>query len=211
MLAAPRAPATRAAAAVRTQVFSIQDLDGGDRGEELAQRLRGVRGVRFTRFDLYTSEITVLIGDGVGDDAIVAAVASAGPGWRAIPGAGHGRYLPMPAYPPGADVSQLTSNGSPVGPLENLRMRNRTTIFDIYADWCVACRPMDAALREFVRRHPGVTIRKLNLSRWDSPLAKELGPSLTALPHLVIFTADGRKHEFDGNSWEQVARAMRWQ
>jgi thiol-disulfide isomerase/thioredoxin len=208
---APRAPATRAAPAVRTQAFSIQNLDGGDRGEELAQRLHGIRGVRYTRFDLYTSELTVMIGDGVSDDAIVAAIASAGPGWRAIPGPGQGRYLPMLDYPAGADVSVLTRNGSRLGPLEKLRAPNRTTIFDIYADWCVACRPMDAALREFVHRHPGVSVRRLNLGRWDSPLAKDLGPALTALPHLVIYTADGRRHEFDGNNWAQVARAMKWQ
>jgi len=205
-------PAARSSApAVRSQVFSIQGLDGGDRGEELAQRLREVRGVRYARFDLYASELSMLLGDGVGDEAIVRAVAGAGPGWRAIPGRGQGRYLPMPAYPPGADVSVLTRNGSRVGPLERLRAPNRTTIFDVYADWCIGCRPMDAALHAFIARRPGVALRKLDLGRWDSPLAAELGPGLTALPHLIVFTPDGRRREFDGAPWEQVARTMHWQ
>jgi hypothetical protein len=69
---------------------------------------------------------------------------------------------------------------------------------------------MDARIREHVRTHPGVAVRKLNLARWDSPLAKEFGSRLTALPHVVVFTPDGRRREFDGAPWEQVAGAMKW-
>ena len=104
----------------------------------------------------------------------------------------------------------LTRDGAAVGPLEKLRVPGKITIFDTYADWCIACRPMDERVREFARTHPDVAVRKLNLARWDSPLAKEFGPRLTALPHLVVFTPDGRRREFDGATWEQVAKAMRW-
>lgn len=199
---APRAPLPH--------VFSVQGLDGGDRGDQLAAWLETQPGVKRARFDLYSSELTLLLDARTTDARIVAAIEQALPGVHAWPGAGHGRYLPPLDHPAGADVEVLTRDGSAVGPLERLRVPNRTTIFDVYADWCIACRPMDANVREFVRTHRGVAVRKLNLARWDSPLARELGPALTALPHVIVFTPDGRRHEFDGATWDEIARAMRW-
>jgi len=212
----PAAAATRAhspragAAATRVSVWSVQGLDGGDTGDHLAAAFKTVPGVVDARFDLYASELTLVLGDAFTDAQVPPLVARAGAGVRAVPGPGQGRYLPPLAYPAGADVALLTRTGAAVGPLERLRVPNRTTVIDVYADWCIACRPMDASLRELARTRRGVAIRKLNLARWDSPLAKELGPRLTALPHLVVFTPDGRRHEFDGATFGQVAAVLRW-
>ena len=195
----------------RVRIFSIQGLDGGDTGDRLAQVFVGVPGVKQAHFELYTSELTLVLGEQMPDKRVLAMVARTGPGVRALPGPGQGRYLPPIDYPPGVDVAVLTRNGSAVGPLERLRVPNRTTILDFYADWCIACRPMDVHLREFARGRRGVAIRKLNLARWDSPLAKEQGQRLTALPHLVVFTPDGRRHEFDGETWGTIAKTMRWE
>ncbi len=197
-------------AAPRARVFSIQGLDGGDTGDALARWFTSVPGVRRASFELYSSELTLVVDDTITEARIVGVVARSGRGWRAVPGPGQGRYLPPLDYPSGADVAVLTRTGAAVGALERLRAPNRTTIFDVYADWCVACRPMDASVREFVRTHRGVAVRKLNLARWDSPLARELGPRLTALPHLIVFTPDGKRHEFDGNTWPEIAKTMRW-
>ena len=200
----------RAAAADRVRVFSLQGLEGGDQGDLLATRIVSVSGVHGAHFDLYACELRLVLGAMITDRRIVELVSQAGPGWHAIPGPGRGRYLPPLDYPRGADVALLTRNGAALGPLEKLRVPGKVTIFDAYADWCIACRPMDEHVRAFVRTHPGVAVRKLNLARWDSPLAKEFGPRLTALPHLVVFTPDGKRHEFDGAPWEQVATTMRW-
>lgn len=199
-----------AVAADRVRVFSLQGLDGGDPGDQLATRLKSVSGVHGAKFDLYRCELTLQLGTMITDAQVTQLVARAGPGWRAIPGPGQGRYLPPLEYPRGADVAVLTRDGAALGPLEKLRVPGKITIFDAYADWCVSCRPMDERVREFVRTRPNVAVRKLNLARWDSPLAKEFGSRLTALPHLVVFTPDGRRREFDGATWEQVTKAMRW-
>jgi hypothetical protein len=191
-------------------VFSLQGLDGGDQGDQLAQRLLSVSGVHAARFDLYACELRLSLGTMITDARVAELVSQAGAGWRALPGPGRGRYLPPLEYPRGVNVVVLTRNGAALGPLEKLRVPGKVTIFDTYADWCIACRPMDARIRAYVRTHPGVAVRKLNLARWDSPLAREFGPRLTALPHLVVFTPDGRRHEFDGATWEQVAGAMKW-
>jgi len=169
-----------------------------------------VSGVHAARFDLYRCELSLRLGTMITDGQVVRLVAGAGAGWRAIPGPGRGRYLPPLEVPRGADVAVLTRDGSALGPLDRLRVPGRITIFDAYADWCIACRPMDGRVLDFARRRRDVAVRKLNLARWDSPLAKEFGPRLTALPHLVVFTPDGRRREFDGATWEQVAREMGW-
>ncbi len=199
-----------AAAADRVRVFSLQGLDGGDTGDQLAARLLSVSGVHGAHFDLYACELKLTLGTMITDARVTQLVSQAGEGWRAIPGPGRGRYRPPLEYPRGVDVAVLTRDGAALGPLEKLRVRGKVTIFDTYADWCVACRPMDQHVREFVRTHPHVAVRKLNLARWDSPLAREFGPRLTALPHVVVFTPDGRRREFDGATWEQVAATMGW-
>ena len=198
------------AATDRVRVFSLQGLEGGDPGDLLATRLLSVSGVHGAKFDLYRCELTLSLGTMITDAQVVSLVSQAGEGWRAIPGPGMGRYLPPLEYPRGADVAVLTREGGALGPLEKLRVKGKTTIFDVYADWCIACRPLDQRLRAFVRARPDVAVRKLNLARWDSPLAKEFGPRLTALPHLVVFTPEGRRHEFDGATFDQIAKAMRW-
>ncbi len=194
----------------RVRVFSLQGLDGGDTGDRIAKELLAVPGVRAASFDLYSAELALRLAPRVADEQVPALVARLRPGVRAILGSGRGAYLPPLDYPKGADVAVLTRDGSAVGPLERLRAPGRTTVFDVYADWCIACRPLDAHLRAFARTHRNVAIRKLNLARWDSPLARELGPRLTALPHLVVFTPDGRRREFDGATWETIARTMGW-
>lgn len=203
-------PPHGAAAADRVRVFSLEGLDGGDQGDLLASQLLSVSGVHGARFDLYSCELRLQLGTMITDAQVQNIVRQAGRGWRALPGPGRGRYLPPLEYPRGADVAVLTRDGAAVGPLEKLRVPGKITIFDAYAPWCIACRPMDERVREFVRTHPNVAVRKLDVARWDSPLAKEFGSRLTALPHLVVFTPDGRRHEFDGATWEQVAKAMRW-
>jgi hypothetical protein len=204
--AAPSRPATHD----RVRVYSLQELDGGDTGERIAHALLSVPGIRRASFDLYSAELALVLDRRVGDEQVPAMIGHARPGVRAILGSGRGRYLPPLDYPPGADVAVLTRDGSAVGPLGKLRAPHKTTIFDVYADWCIACRPLDAHLRAFVRSHPRVAIRKLNLARWDSPLAREFGPRLTALPHVLVVTPDGNAKEFDGLPWEEIAQAMGW-
>lgn len=208
-LALALALAATPAAASRVRVFSLQGLDGGDRGDQLAAAARYLNGVEAARFDLYASEMRVQFADGVPDARFTGWIAKVSPGVRALPGAGRGRYAPQIGYPAGTDVVLVTRDGSPVGPLEKLRVPGKTTIVDVYADWCIACRPMDERIREYARTHRGVAVRKLNLARWDSPLARELGSRLTALPHVIVFTPDGRRHEFDGEPWERIAATLR--
>ena len=76
--------------------------------------------------------------------------------------------------------------------LESTRKVSREyTVLDVYADWCGPCRVVDAHLRELIMKRADLAVRKLNLVDFDSPLAKQLGSRLYALPHLIVFTPSG--------------------
>jgi thiol-disulfide isomerase/thioredoxin len=111
-------------------------------------------------------------------------------------------------YPPGSDMVVLSKDGSKVGPLARLRVAGKYTIFDVYADWCEPCRAIDARLREIARDRHDVAIRKLNVVDYDSPLALELGDSVSGLPHLEIYTPKGRHIVIEGTDYEALDKAL---
>jgi thiol-disulfide isomerase/thioredoxin len=184
-----------APAAERTQVYSIQGADCADCGERLIAELRKLPGVKKASFDKFKVELTLRL-EGVGDEAVLGVVERAG--FRAVPGAGAGRYLPHPDYPKGSDVVTLTRDGAKVGALDKQRVAGKYTVFDVYADWCGPCRTVDTRLREIVAERPDVAVRRLNVVDFDSPLARELGSRLHTLPYLVVFTPAGKRGEMSG-------------
>mgnify|MGYP002066944746 CR=1 FL=1 len=200
-------PATPARAE-RTQVYSLRGADCGDCGREALAALKKLKGVKRATWDMNKVEITALVSDGVTDDQVRKTIESASKEFHVLTGPGQGAYLPQPTYPAGTDVVVLTEDGSAVGPLDELRVPGKYTVFDVYADWCGPCRTVDAKLRATVAARPDIAVRKLNLVRFDSPLAREFGASLTALPHVVVFAPDGKRSEFTGSAWPPIARAL---
>jgi thiol-disulfide isomerase/thioredoxin len=199
--------APRAAWADRTQVFSLQGADGGDRGAEAEAEVKKVKGVKKASFDARKVELTVRLADGVGDDVVIAAVARTG--LTAVAGAGQGTYVPHEAYPAGADFVVLSKAGEAVGPLPKRRVPGKYTVFDLYADWCGPCRLVDTRLREIVAARPDVAVRKLNVVDFDTPLAREMGPGFDALPYVVVFTPSGKRVEITGIDFPKLDKALR--
>jgi len=195
-----------APAGERTQVYSIQGADCADCGERLLAELRKLPGVKKASFDKHAVELRVRMQDGVGDDAVTAIVERAG--LTAVVGAGQGRYLPHPDYPQGSDVVTLTRDGSKVGALEKLRVAGKYTVFDFYADWCGPCREVDKRLREVVAVRGDVAVRRLNVVDFDSPLARELGTRLDALPYLVVFSPAGKRSDVSGLDLKKLDAAL---
>jgi copper chaperone CopZ len=192
--------------AERVQVFSLQGADCADCADKIKGELKKTKGVGKIEFDKQKVELTVKLDDGVGDDAVVSAVERAG--FKATVGAGHGAYLPHPDYPAGADVQWLSRDGSAVGPLPKLRANAKYTVFDVYADWCGPCRTVDERLRDIVGKRADVAVRKLNVVDFESPLGKELGSRLEALPYLVVFTPSGRRIDIAGADMEKLDKAL---
>jgi thiol-disulfide isomerase/thioredoxin/copper chaperone CopZ len=193
------------ARADRVQVYSIQGADCATCGDKIRGALKKVKGIKKTEFDIHKVELTVEMEDGVPDSVVLAAAEEVG--LRAIVGAGQGAYLPKEPYPAGADVLELNKDGAAVGPLDKLRVADKFTVFDVYADWCGPCRDVDEKLREIVAQRPDVAVRKLNVVDFDSPLARELG--IEMLPHVIVYTPKGKKTEIRGAELGKIDKALK--
>jgi len=189
----------------RSQVYSIQGVDCATCGEKIRTALKKVKGIKKTEFDIHKVELTVEMEDTVADSVVLAAADKLG--YRAIVGAGQGAYLPKEAYPAGSDVLELNKDGAAVGPLDKLLVADKFTVFDVYADWCGPCRDVDKKLREIVAKRPDVAVRKLSVLDFDSPLAQELG--IEMLPHVIVYTPEGKKTEIHGAELGKIDKALK--
>jgi thiol-disulfide isomerase/thioredoxin len=194
------------AQANRTQTFSMQGAEGADDGERVIARLKKLNGVKKAAFDKQKVEFQVSLADGVPDRVVLDAIAAAG--YQGFAGAGQGAYLPAGEYPKNADVAWVTHDGSAVGPLERLRVTGKYTVLDVYADWCAPCRAVDARLRQLSATRADLAVRKLNVVDFDRPLAKQLGRTLTALPHVVVYAPDGHTTVIHGADLEKLDAAL---
>jgi thiol-disulfide isomerase/thioredoxin len=194
------------ARADRVQVYSMQGADCVDRGISVVDALHKLKSVHKASFDKLKVEFNVTLADGVPDAVVLKTIADAG--YQGIVGAGHGAYLPHPAYPSGADVRFVTRDGSAVGPLDHLRVPAKYTVLDVYADWCGPCRFLEAQLIERTAKRHDIAVRKLNIVDFDSALAQQLGARLTALPHIIVFTPSGRRIEFEGADVPKLDAAL---
>jgi len=193
------------ARADRVQIYSIQGADCSSCGEKIRTALKKVKGVKKTNFDMRKVELTVEMEDGVADSVVLAAAEEVG--LHAIVGAGQGAYLPKEPYPAGADVLELNKDGASVGPLDALRVAGKFTVFDVYADWCGPCRDVDKKLREIVSKRADVAVRKLSVVDFDSPLARDL--DIAMLPHVVVYTPEGKKTEIRGAQLGKIDKALK--
>jgi copper chaperone CopZ len=190
----------------RVQVFSIQGADCSTCAEKIKDELKKAKGVGKVEFDKKKVELTVKLDDGVGDDVVTSAVERAG--FKALVGPGQGAYLPHPEFPAGADVAWLSRDGSAVGPLAKLRVAGKYTVFDVYADWCGPCREVDERLRDIVAARSDVAVRKLNVVEFESPLGRELGARLEALPYVIVFTPSGKRVDIAGVDMAKLDKAL---
>jgi copper chaperone CopZ/thiol-disulfide isomerase/thioredoxin len=203
IVAASLAPPARAD---KTQVYSIHDADCADCAQKIKAELKKVPGVKKADFDVQKVELTVRMAESVPDDAVVAAAERAG--LRASIGAGAGAYQPQEGYPDGADVQTLSKKGEAVGKLDKLRVKDKYTVFDVYADWCGPCRLVDARLREVMGARKDVAVRRLNVVSFESALAQELGPDFDSLPYVVVFSPEGKRTDVIGADLPRLDRAL---
>jgi copper chaperone CopZ len=195
-----------AAHAEATRIYSLQGADCESCAEKVRAELKKVKGVKKVDFDKQKVEITVRLDETVSDADVTAAVERAG--LKAVVGPGHGAYLPAEKYPPGSDMKVLSRDGSAVGKLDRLRVADKYTVFDVYAEWCGPCRFVDARLREVVATRKDVAVRKLNVVDFDTPLAKELGSRIEALPYVIVFDPAGKRTDIVGADFGKLDKAL---
>jgi thiol-disulfide isomerase/thioredoxin len=183
----------------RIQVYALSDAaECAACGERAKAALLKVQGVKKVELGVHATELSVAMKEGVNDDAILAGLAKAG--LRGVVGSG----TRPEGYPRDADVATLTNDGSRLGPLAKLRVPDKYTVFDVYADWCGPCKDVDRRLREVLLDRKDVAVRKLNVVDFDSPLAQELGPDFDSLPCLIVFAPAGRRTVITGVKLEKL-------
>jgi thiol-disulfide isomerase/thioredoxin len=114
---------------------------------------------------------------------------------------------PKPA-PANADVQEIAKGGADVPALEPHLVSGKVTVFDFYASWCPPCRKVDEHLHAKLAEH-AFAIRKIDVSAWDSPVAKRWLSQVPDLPYLVIYGRDGeRVAAISGPDFEAIDRAL---
>ena len=195
-----------AARAERVQVYSIQGMDCAECADPVKSELAKIPGIQKTDFDVQKAELTVKLAEDVDDDAVLEVIRTAG--FEGFVGPGKGAYLPHESYPAGADVIVLTEKGAAVGDLRKLRASGKYTVFDVYADWCGPCRKVDSRLRELVTERTDVAVRKLDVVSFQSPLARELGRKLSALPYVIVIAPNGKRTDIVGLDLQKLGAAL---
>jgi thiol-disulfide isomerase/thioredoxin len=94
-----------------------------------------------------------------------------------------------PATSPTADVQDVVAQG------EAARLTHvpaKVTVFDFWAPWCEACKPLDAALRARAANNSRMALRRVNVVDFDSPIGRQELPGVSVLPHIRVIGQDGR-------------------
>ena len=91
-----------------------------------------------------------------------------------------------------ADVPVIAS-GDRVDVKDHLAV-GRLTLFDFYADWCGGCRQLEPHIHRYAAGFPErLAVRKIDIVRWDSPVAEQYG--LNSIPHLKLYDERGQLGE----------------
>jgi thiol-disulfide isomerase/thioredoxin len=95
---------------------------------------------------------------------------------------------PTPPPPVPDKVVDLNTAGELVD-VEASFVPGYVVVVDFWAEWCGACKVMEAALMEAIADEPRVLVRKVDVGDGDTPVAAhyQIGP----LPHLRVYDTHG--------------------
>jgi len=110
-----------------------------------------------------------------------------------------------PATSSVADVQDVVEQGEAVSLVP---VAGKVTVFDFWATWCEACKPLDAALRSRAEKNPRIALRRVNVVDLDSPIGRQELPGVSVLPHIRIIGEDGRTLFEASGTPEQLLEAV---
>lgn len=96
---------------------------------------------------------------------------------------------PAPAAPP-VQVAALNSAPGAMVDVEASLPKGFVTIVDFWADYCAACKTIEAEVLAGIADTPSIVVRKVDVGPGDSEVARAY--KIGGLPHLRIFDRHGR-------------------
>lgn len=114
---------------------------------------------------------------------------------------------PAPVAPPEKVAALNTEPGAMVD-VEKSLPPGVVTVVDFWAEWCVACKTVEAQLLSEISAHPNIVLRKVDVGAGDSEVAQAY--KIGGLPHLRIFDRRGRlRYMLVGDDASQAGEAAK--
>ena len=92
----------------------------------------------------------------------------------------------------GLDVVEVSKAGEDFD-LNRSLARDKTTIIEFSADWCMPCRVLEKKLVSYLGEHEGVALRKVNIVDWESEVAKAKLKGVDAIPYVIVVDSLGKE------------------
>ncbi len=167
-----------------TTTISLHELSCADCGEEIIAFLKKENGILKVVFDQYHAELTIDRLPELSETTIIQLLKKNG--YQASIGSGKGSYLKEVSYDPSFDVKWISQNGESVNTLSHL-VEGRINVIDFYAQWCEPCKEVDHAMIGILKQNKNVTLLKVNIQDWESPVAKQYLSHIETLPYIEVY------------------------
>jgi hypothetical protein len=102
-------------------------------------------------------------------------------------------FEPLPPLREGGDLAWISRGGESVGRLEDHLVADKVTVFDFAAAWCAPCTVIERHAIGILNQRDDIAFRKLEVTTWDTPMAKTYLSDVKSLPFLVVYGKDGAR------------------
>src|SRR5262249_47186070 len=142
--------------------FKVIGIDCAKCGPPVVRALAAVPGVKDAKVDTTTGVATVDVPKGFDQRKLRAALVNAGFETE--------EFAPLsPEAVKSLDIAMF--DGRSRLDIARIAVPGKVTIFDFYADWCGPCRVLEARLERYMRAHPNIALRRVNVAHWDNAAA----------------------------------------
>ena len=107
----------------------------------------------------------------------------------------------------GLDVVVVSKQGEDFDVSSSLA-KGKVTIIDFYADWCGPCKVLEKKLVEYMKEHPGIALRKVNIVDWESVVARKHLEGVAGIPYLMVFDSSGNELYRGTGDFEKVLQVI---
>lgn len=84
---------------------------------------------------------------------------------------------------------RMIANGGKKVDIKKIVTPGKITVIDFYADWCGPCRHMGPQLEQIARSDSDVTLCKIDIVNWKTPVVKQYG--IRSIPNVRVYNRKG--------------------